>query len=257
MCTELGSYGFSKSHHRKYVKYPNITIRLKQNYNPASDYFYITVSAPEIISTRQSAPEFTLYFANGRMTPFDLGGLDRKSWNIWGPTGSYTYYYPQCFQLFTDNIPKSIGNQIKYTQTYQTNGAFTYYVNNWDFGSPSDNYTKKTVYDPCPYGYVVPNVNAISALGTSTQTVLADGIQILDESGEPINSLYFPFRGYFSTLYDREMKKGGLDLWSSTVGYSTDMACNWVYLEENYHFVGHEFYRFDLAPVRPELEVKQ
>ena len=143
---------------------------------------------------------------------YDSDGVHIKNWFYqWGRMAPVLL--PSAWNSNTDHSPGSITKEskasdlisgIRYPSTFYYNSASPYnwfgdksYYNLWDAACTgtgnSDNDTVKTVYDPCPVGWKVPNGNTFTGFSILSS---ANGIvKFTRYSGDTVG-VGFPMSGY-------------------------------------------------------------
>ncbi len=145
---------------------------------------------------------YGLYYQWGRKDPFTAEDVIIKTSN--SSSFSFIILYPQDAYAGTD------GNW--YTGTTPKHN---YLWGNPDFGRNNHlKNLKKSIYDPCPLGYMVPPANVLMIFGDETRTSYSDcGITIYGDYGQPN---FFPYSGRtaknFSTVGNE------VALWHSCAG---------------------------------------
>ena len=185
---------------------------------------------------------------------YDSDGVHIKNWFYqWGRPNPMLC--PNAWNSTTDHTPGEIYKQskasdlatgIKNPSTFYYNSASPYnwfgtksYYNLWDAACTgtgnSDNDTVKTVYDPCPVGWKVPNGNTFTGLSVLSS---ANGIvKMRRYSGDTVG-VGFPMSGY------RNSSDGSLILVGS-YGY--------VWLSSANSQIHLYILYFDSGSVRPQL----
>lgn len=187
---------------------------------------------------------------------YDADGVHIKNWFYqWGRPNPMLL--PSAWNSTTDHTPGSITKASKasdlskglsnptwfyynYTSPYNWFGTKSYY-NLWDAACTgtgnSDNDTVKTVYDPCPVGWKVPNGNTFTGLSILSS---ANGIvKMRRYSGDTVG-VGFPMsgcRGYSAgSLYS--VGSGGY-VWLSSA-YSQDRAYTMYFNSSNVSPQNHD-----------------
>ena len=236
----------------KYVAtYKKIQIRLKQCSDDA-EYRFVYISQPDVVQSAGLGN--AVYYQWGRKDPF-VGA--QGATNVAKPMyGSVTAFSTKNYVTFPFNNPtEELKNTIKYPASFVYNGIGdnyesmdNYYYNLWiiDINAVNvfDKAVKKTIYDPCPYGYAVPNLQAYAYLGlahsipTDTPNGAYDSdiksMRIKNFSGEYDQNLIIQGLGLrnvmsFAAGALTEVPNGNLYYWSSIpsvsgTGYANSMA---------------------------------
>ncbi len=231
--------------------YRKIQIRLRQCSGDA-EYGYVYVSQPDVVQSAELGN--AVYYQWGRKDPF-VGA--QGATNVAKPMyGSVTAFSTRNYVTFPYNNPMvELMNTIKYPASFVYNGLGDIYegmdnnyYNLWLIDNITNNIygkaVKKTVYDPCPYGYTVPNLQAYAYLGqvhsipTDTPNGAYDSsikaMRIKDYSGVYDQNLIIQGLGLRNILNGSagtlaEVPNGNLYYWSSIpsisgTGYANSMA---------------------------------
>lgn len=176
------------------------------------------------------------YYQFGRPTPI----LCSRAYNS---DSNHTNYGTKKFGMGSkvDSIGRGIrnpqtfyGNSSSPYNWFSTNSSKTY--NLWDAGCTetgnNDNTVVKTVYDPCPVGYHMPNGNTFT--GFSKTNVVGSFINgwYFKKNSSDTTGVFFPACGYRHYGYGdiRNIGNSGY-MWLSSAS-STDNAC-YSYLDKN------------------------
>ena len=140
---------------------------------------------------------------------------------------------------------------------FSANSGKTY--NLWDAACTttgnSDNDVTKTVYDPCPVGFKMPNGNTFTYFSKSNVVgSFANGWKFKRYSGDTVG-VFFPASGYRS-ISDGSLRNVGSDgcVWLSSAG-SQDDACR-LYFDSSYVNPQYDSRRaggFSVRPVQDSL----
>lgn len=185
---------------------------------------------------------------------YDSDGVHIKNWFYqWGrPT---PMLLPSAWNSTTDHTPGSITKASRASDlatglanpsTFYYNSSSPYnwfgtksYYNLWDAACTgtgnSDNDTVKTVYDPCPVGWKVPNGNTFTGLSKISE---ANGIMKMRRYSGDTVGVGFPMSGY------RNSSDGSLN-------YVGSRGCVW--LSSAYSQNGAYRLYFDSSNVNPQL----
>ena len=155
---------------------PNVLIRLTQDHS--SNNQLVTVLQRDAIEGQYATYGNCCFYQHGRKDPF-VGTKENAGFHSGESTGMGKTYYDELgtgktdlingyASIFpTDNPPKCVSNSVRYPSTYAaTNSYENKYVNLWAINNASfgiDITIGKTVYDPSPYGYVMPDENCFSS----------------------------------------------------------------------------------------------
>lgn len=118
-------------------------------------------------------------------------------------------------------------NNSSYYGWFQTNSSKTY--NLWDaacttIGS-SDNDTVKTVYDPCPVGFKVPNGNTFTGFSkTNVVGSFTNGWRFKRYAGDAVG-IFFPASGYRGASSGNIISAGSNGLVALSSAYSSTRNC--------------------------------
>ena len=159
-----------------------------------------------------------------------------------------------------DTIGVAIQNPNKFfynaSSPYNWFGSASYY-NLWDANcintGNSDNNVVKTIYDPCPVGFKIPNGNTFTYFSASNVVGSFNNGYYFKRNAEDTTGVFFPASGYrFSNsggLYDVGSYGG---CWCSS-SYSQSSACN-LYFYSGYVGPQLSYGRACGFSVRPALE---
>ena len=202
---------------------------------------------------------------------YDSDGVHIKNWFYqWGrPT---PLLLPSAWNSTTDHTPGSIGKTSKassladalgFPTTFYYNSGYPYnwfgdksYYNLWDAACTetgnSDNDTVKTVYDPCPVGWKVPNGNTFTGL---SRISYANGIMKMSRYSGDTVGIEFPMsgcRGFTDGSFNFVGDRGSV--WLSSA-YSQNLAYN-LYFYPSYVGLQYSDGRangFSVRPVQDDL----
>ncbi len=101
---------------------------------------------------------------------------------------------------------------------------------------------KKTIYDPCPPGYMVPPETAWTGIDAESIVILDNGVLIPTASGDS----FYPFAGYISDLNSWENDTMGYYAYNGCTITRRDRVCARVY--SSYTGLDSEWQTLDIAP---------
>ena len=179
---------------------------------------------------------------------------------------------PSAWNSTTDHTPGTIGKNEKASSLhhgickpvefyYNSSSPYNWfgtksYYNLWDAACTgtgnSDNDTVKTVYDPCPVGWKVPNGNTFTGLAVLSS---ANGIVKMSRYSGDTVGVGFPMSGYRNYPNGSLIRVGSrCYVWLSSA-YSQDYVY-YLYFDSSYVYPQNSNYRavgFSVRPVADDL----
>ena len=253
---------------------PNVLIRLTQEHS--SNKQLVTVFQHDAIAGQYTTYGNCCFYQHGRKDPFvgTKEGAGFQSGESYG--NGKTYYYEsgtgkdQLSNGGMDILPNSnwkvcLPNSIRYPFTYaigdKGGGYDNQFFNLWAINNAKaavDITTGKTVYDPSPYGYVVPDEQCFSTF-TADNASFDDARYVStfkNNLGALDDNLIFPACGcrYYTggNIFYHIGYIG--DYWSASVNSTFDGYCLYTVVSESTVKNGQYFRKAHGFPVRPILE---
>lgn len=183
--------------------------------------------------------------------------------NDYNSTTNATNYGVKTFTV-SSGAASTYGEGIQNPQMYYTSTSAPYnwfgttsYYNLWDANcvstGNSDNNVVKTVYDPCPPGFKVPNGNIFTYFSTTNVVGSFSNGWKFKRNSSDTTGVFFPasgYRGRSSGLLAYVGSKGYV--WLSSAN-SQDHA-NFLYFTSSYVSTQYYYNRANTMPVRPVQE---
>lgn len=225
MCKTLGQVDVGQRTETDLYEPRHCIIRVKQENSSKYLDYNVRQTSDKVINNIISPSSSVPYYEFGRKDPFQPStGTENKFkslYDIQGNTRTNTYY--NTLNDGTINIAKNIENPTTFYY-WSDNAGHTYstdapvnstYTNLWsinldgrinDYNSTDDKKltsvaTDKTVYDPCPVGFKIPNADAFRPLvATTTKTwenTANAGYKYWGVRYNNDDNLFFPSYGYY------------------------------------------------------------
>lgn len=204
---------------------------------------------------------------------YDADGVHIKNWFFqWGR--HTPMLLPSAWNSTTDHTPGSITKTSKASNLatglinpstfyYNPNSPYNWfggksYYNLWDASCTgtghSDNDTVKTVYDPCPVGWKIPNGNTFTGFSTSNVVGGFNNGWNFKRNTEDTTGVFFPASGYRKSSsgdLDKVGSSGGVWL-SSASSQKTTGYLNILSSDIDPHSSGNRAYGFSVRPVEDD-----
>lgn len=249
----------------------NIQIRIRQSYGKNREYRYIYVSQPDVFVSGTLGN--CMYYQYGRKDPFigRLNSTTQKSFYRLDDSGDIVTLSgiskgSPLFEYGTSmaNANLDIVNSIKYP-FYSATYNDRFYRNVWmrdNYETGSVDTFIKTIYDPSPYGYKVPNANAFSYWATSDDWVVDTstshrGVTFKNKNGEFLDNLFFPAMGYIWNGDFTKFQYYGTICYYACVDLATDGSIKCLVFPGGSSLINTSFDRVNVTPIRPILELPE
>jgi len=196
----------------------------------------LTVTDNKVVPTTsdEALKLYGLYYQWGRKDPLP-GPLkyNQSSGQSMRITPVYNTYSEKITSLgtYVYNQAESIVDGIEKPLHYLINPTSSYYDYNWtsekiDFmwgeailTSSGDNQYRKSIYDPCPYGYHVPAEEVQYLAETATERTLGT-------YGQTLDGVFFPYAGFYGPDRNQSANDGAAYYCGSKGDYQSSVICN-------------------------------
>ena len=203
-----------------------------------------------------SGKMYNWFYQWGRPTPM----LPPKSYNS---TTKATNYGVKTFAV-SSGVASTYGAGIQNPQMFYKNSSSPYnwfgstsYYNLWDAKCTStgnsDNTVVKTVYDPCPVGFKMPNGNTFTYFSKPNAVGSFNNGWYFRRNSSDTTGVFFPASGYRRNLNGSLLDVGSIGyVWLSSARSTLNAGC--MYFVSNSADMQYGVYRAQGCSVRPVKE---
>ena len=186
---------------------------------------------------------FGLYYQWGRKDPLP-GPIEKNTFTSL-ITPVYDGFSEEMNNLYANSFGSGIEASIQNPMNYLYCDDSPYYQYNWmqrpiDFiwGLNTGGKIQKTIYDPCPFGYRVPNEEIQNLFENAKSVSQTDGKGVTVTSPEDVQ-VFFPYAGFIGSERGQYSREPEFNYVSSKGDYSSGLICPPAMVSSYSYFSNH------------------